>query len=198
VSVEATAVGVRASHRFSAEAAALASIIKDQVRKLPTRVLVVGCGKGHDAAQLAVSLDADVTGIERRDRFDPVAEGYATLRACDLNPIRFGDGAFDFVYSHQDFQHLSALRASLGEMRRVLARGGGFCLRLPARRGFTSPELRSELIAAFGDAHDVTRLYYARRRDHFSRFLHAWCGSGLGSSLVPSRYFVGLRADLRR
>ncbi len=195
MSVEALAGAYPETRRFSPEAAALARVIKSQLKRLPTRVLVVGCGNGKHAAQLAVSLDADVTGIEHQNRFDPMAAAHASLHACDLRAYRFGDGAFDFVYSHQNFEHVSTLRASLSEMRRVLARGGGFCLKLPARRGFTSPELRSELIAAFGEAFDVTRPYYTERNNDFNRLSRAWWSSGLGASLVPSRYFVGRRTD---
>ena len=198
MSVEALAPGSRGRGRFSAEAATLAHIISHQLKKQPTRVLVVGCGKGHHAAQLALSLDANVTGVERRRSFDPAAEAYASLHAGDPSSLRFGDGAFDFVYSHQDFEHVASLRSALGEMRRVLARGGGFCLKLPSRRGFTVHELRSELIAAFGEAFDVTQHYYAQKRDGFSRIANAWWGSGLVSSLVPSRYFMGRRTDARR
>jgi SAM-dependent methyltransferase len=183
------------SRRFSPEAATLARIIKSHVKRLPTRVLVVGCGNGRHAAQLALSLDADVTGIDRHARFDRAAEAYATLRACDLKALSFGDGVFDFVYSHQNFGHVSSLRASLCEMRRVLARGGGFCLKLPARRGFTSPELRSELIAAFGEAMEITQPYYTERYADSPRPVRAWWNSGWGSSLVPSRYFVGRRTE---
>jgi SAM-dependent methyltransferase len=196
VSVEALVGGDFGTRRFSPEAAALARVIKSHVKRLPARVLVVGCGNGRHAAQLALSLDADVTGIDRQARFDPLAEAYATLHACDLTALSFGDGAFDFVYSHQNFEHVSSLRASLCEMRRVLARGGGFCLKLPAHRGFTSPELRSELIAAFGEAHDVTQPYYTERHKDVSWLSRAWWNSGLGSSLALSRYFVGRCTDL--
>jgi SAM-dependent methyltransferase len=198
VSVEALVDADLGSRRFSPEAAALARIIKSHVKRLPTRVLVVGCGNGRHAAQLAMSLDADVTGIDHDARFDPAAEAYATLHACDLKALSFGDGAFDFVYSHQNFGRVSALRASLCEMRRVLARGGGFCLKLPARRGFTSPELRSELIAAFGEAFEVTQPYYTERHADSPRPVRAWWNSGLGASLVPSRYFVGRRTEPMR
>jgi SAM-dependent methyltransferase len=180
---------------FSLEVAALARVIKTQLTRLPTRVLVVGCGNGRPAAQLAVSLDADVIGVDRQARFDPMAEAYATLRAQNAGPLEFGDGAFDFVYSDQKFEHLSVLRSTLAEMRRVLVRGGGFCLRLPSGGGFNSAELRSELIAAFGDAHDVTQSYYAARFSE-SDLLSRAC-MRLKTSLMPSRYFVGRRTDAR-
>jgi SAM-dependent methyltransferase len=184
--------------RFSPEAAALARVIRSHLKKVPTRVLVFQCGDGNYAAQLALSLDADVTGVDRHARFDTNAEAYASLHACDLASLRFGDGVFDFVYSHQNFQTLGSLRASLNEMRRVLSPGGGFCFKLPARRGFTSQDLRSELIASFGEASDVTEPYYTERHNDLSRLARAWWSSGVGSALIPSRYFVGRRTDVKR
>src|ERR1044071_2112128 len=41
--------------RFSVEASALASVVRRHSKRLPTRVLVVGCGNGEQAAQLAIS-----------------------------------------------------------------------------------------------------------------------------------------------
>lgn len=187
-----------ASPSFSEESAALARVIRSRIKRLPVRVLVVGCGAGREAAQLAMSLDADVVGIDREARFEPSAEAFASLRACDLTALTFGDGAFDFVYSHQVFDQIASLRSALYEMRRVLSRGGGFCLKLPARRGLASPELRSELIAAFGEAHDVTQSYRAERHREASGFSRALWNSRLGLSLTRSFYFVGRRVDLPR
>lgn len=195
MSVDALVIRDPGSLRFSVEASALASVVRRHAKRLPTRVLVVGCGNGEHAAQLAISLDADVTGVERHARFEPAAEAYATLRACDLSPLGFGDGAFDFVYSHQQFENVAALRASLSEMRRVLKAGGGFCLKLPSRLGFTSAELRSELIAAFGEAVDVTRAYYEERYNESSPIFRGWWRSRVGSALVPAHYFIGRRSQ---
>lgn len=182
--------------RFSVEASALASVVRRHSKRLPTRVLVVGCGNGEQAAQLAISLDADVTGVERTACFDRAAEAYATLRAADLSPLGFADGAFDFVYSNQNFESIPALRSTLSEMRRVLKAGGGFCLKLPvARLGFTAPELRSELIATFGEATDVTSAYYEEVHNESSPLFRGWWRSRLGSSFVPARYFIGKRSQ---
>ncbi len=195
MSVDVLAGRDSTSHRFSAETATLARLIKSHLKRLPTRVLVMGCGDGRDAAQLALSLDADVTGIDRQARFDRSAAAHATLHACELSALRYGDGAFDFVYSHQNFEHVSSLRAALYEMRRVLKHGGGFCFKLPTRRGFTPADLRSELIATFGDAHDVTQRYLSARHGDSPR-LSRW-SSGLKSWLAPSSYFVGRRTEMR-
>lgn len=161
--------------------------------KLPTRALMFGCGNGRDAAQLALSLDTDVTGIDRHARFDARAQAYATLQACDPVALRFGDGAFDFVYSNQRFDNLNSLRAALYEMRRVLKRSGGFCLKLPTLSGLNAQALRSELIAAFGEAHDITQNYYVERHRDSTRLSRALWGSSFGAALMASRYFVGRR-----
>lgn len=182
------------SRRFSLDMVVLARVIRRTHKRLPTRVLVVGCGNGRDAAQLAVSLDADVTGVDLRSRFDVDAARFATLRTGNPGALEFADGAFDFIYSQLGFSDVSGLRASLYQMSRVLAHGGGFCLRLPARSGLTPPGLRSELIAAFGEAADVTNSYYQDRyRDAPGAAKWFWRTS-LGSALLSSRYFVGRRA----
>jgi SAM-dependent methyltransferase len=182
---------------FSVETAAVARIIRSQLKALPTRALVFGCGNGRDAAQLALSLDTDVTGIDRQGHFDARAQAYASLHACDPVALRFGDGAFDFVFSNQRFDDLTSLRAALYEMRRVLARGGTFFVKLPALGGMDSQALRSELIAAFGEAQDVTQRYCAERHRDCGRLSRAWWGSSLGSALISSRYFVGRRTAPR-
>jgi ubiquinone/menaquinone biosynthesis C-methylase UbiE len=182
---------------FSVDTAAVARVLRSHLKKLPTRILVFGCGNGRAAAQLAVSLDADVTGIDRQARFDARAQAYAALQACDPVALRFGDGAFDFVYSDQRFESLTALRAALYEMRRVLKRGGGFCLKLPAFAGLDASALRSELIAAFGEAQDVTQSYCSERHRDSTRLSRALWSSSLGSALLSSRYFMGRRTDAR-
>src|SRR5205814_6881549 len=42
--------------------------------------------------------------------------------------------AFDFVYSYHALEHIPNFRQALGEMRRVLAPGGGYCVGTPNRQ----------------------------------------------------------------
>lgn len=109
----------------------------------------------------------------------------------DVHSLDFGDGSFDFIYSYQKLEDLSRVRRALNEMRRVLRRGGSFCIGLPTNRGFTLAELRSELIAVFGEAKDVTQPYYTEmhgRLPKLQRFLNA---SGLSSLFSRPAWFMG-------
>jgi len=178
--------------------AVLARVVRRALKKLPTRALVVGCGDGREAAQLALSLDTDVVGIDARSRYDGAAGTYATLLTGDPAALAFGDEAFDFVYSHLSFANVAALRAALYQASRVLARGGGFCLRLPANRGLNAAELRSEVIAAFGEATDVTHAYYQDRYAASAGPVRAFWSTRFASALWSSRYLVGHRTRARR
>ena len=107
----------------------------------------MGCGTGREAAQLALSLDAEVTGIDIRPRFDEKAAHVATLQWGDATALDFPDGAFDFVYSYHALEHIPDFRRALAEMHRVLAHGGGYCVGTPNRQRLVS-YLGSEGVSA--------------------------------------------------
>jgi SAM-dependent methyltransferase len=115
------------------KAGIVANLIRANVAKPPTRVLVVGCGTGREAAQLATALSAEVTGIDIAPRFDPAAAAIATLRQGDATAMDFPDGAFDLVYSYHALEHIPDFRRALREMRRVLAKDGSYFIGTPNR-----------------------------------------------------------------
>jgi ubiquinone/menaquinone biosynthesis C-methylase UbiE len=97
------------------------------------RVLVVGCGRGIEAAVLAQDLDADVTGIDLDPRFDPDAARYAHLALGDATGLAFPDASFDIVYSYHALEHIPDYHKALDEMHRVLRKGGAWCIGTPNR-----------------------------------------------------------------
>ncbi len=119
---------------FDQKTAVVAALIHTFLGKPPRRVLVVGCGTGREAAQLAISLHARVTGIDLHPRFDGEAATVATLQKGDATALDFPDGTFDFVYSYHALEHIPDFRSALREMRRVLAKGGGYCIGTPNRQ----------------------------------------------------------------
>ena len=112
---------------------ALAEIIVERVERPVGRLLVVGCGAGAEAATLAMALGAPVVGIDLHAAFDPQAARVADLRQGDATRLAFADASFDFVFSYHVLEHIADGAAALSEMRRVLAKGGSYCIGTPNR-----------------------------------------------------------------
>jgi len=96
-------------------------------------LLVVGCGKGIEAAILAETLGAAVTGIDTQDNFDADARRVADLRVGDALALDFPDESFDFVYSYHALEHVGRPAIAIREMARVLKRDGGYWIGTPNR-----------------------------------------------------------------
>ena len=113
--------------------AVLAAILRERVRTVGRRVLVVGCGSGTEAAVLGATLGAEVMGIDLAGNFDPAAAAVAQLRTGDATRLEFADGSFDLVYSYHVLEHIPQHAKALAEMRRVLSPGGWYCIGTPNR-----------------------------------------------------------------
>lgn len=109
----------------------LADLMCQQLSSAPSKILVVGCGKGIEAAVLAQHLRASVTGIDILTDFDARASQFADLRRGDATRMEFADESFDFVYSFHALEHIPDFRAALHEMRRVLRPDGGWMIGTP-------------------------------------------------------------------
>ena len=112
----------------------LARIIR---AKSPTgirRALVVGCGSGVEAAILSHALDAAVVGIDVVASFDSSVTSLVDLREGDATALQFAAGEFDLVYSFHALEHIPEYSRALGEMRRVLASDGCYCIGTPNRQ----------------------------------------------------------------
>ena len=98
-----------------------------------SKLLVVGCGSGIEAAVLAKDLNAEVTGVDLSTDFDHRACQVATLQRGDATALEFPDKAFDVVYSYHALEHIPDYHAALNEMHRVLKQGGAWCIGTPNR-----------------------------------------------------------------
>jgi SAM-dependent methyltransferase len=110
------------------KARSLAELIKSRLARPPTRILVVSCGGGKDAAVLAAYFNAEVTSIDVRQGLDPVGpqEGSPPRLA-------FPDHSFDLVYSFHALEHMADPQRALKEMHRVLEPRGHYCIGTPNR-----------------------------------------------------------------
>jgi ubiquinone/menaquinone biosynthesis C-methylase UbiE len=99
-------------------------------------LLVVGCGKGIEAAILAEQLGAKVTGVDTLDEFDPEARTVADLRVGNALALDFPDRSFDFIYSYHALEHVGKPAVAIREMARVLKPDGGYWIGTPNRSRF--------------------------------------------------------------
>lgn len=111
----------------------VAAIIRSTHTQRINRLLVVGCGKGIEAAILAQQLGAEVTGIDLKDEFNATADRYAELKIGDATRLEFADGSFDYIFSYHALEHIEDPKQALREMHRVLKHDGGFWIGTPNR-----------------------------------------------------------------
>jgi ubiquinone/menaquinone biosynthesis C-methylase UbiE len=90
----------------------------------PTLVLEVGCGQGAFSAAL-VEAGINVTATDQSEQMVAItaAKGVQARRA-DVQQLPFEDGAFDLVVAAYMLYHVPDLPQALGEIARVLRRGG--------------------------------------------------------------------------
>jgi 2-polyprenyl-3-methyl-5-hydroxy-6-metoxy-1,4-benzoquinol methylase len=91
----------------------------------PERVLEVGCGWGELAEWIARDTGAEVVAIDLSERMVQLArERGIDARVADVQELPFADGAFDVVVAAWMLYHVPDLDAGLGEIARVLTKGG--------------------------------------------------------------------------
>ena len=138
------------SSAFRHKVGVLANLIAEHLGA-PSRMLVLGCGSGVEAAELATQFGSEVFGIDLLSHFDAAAARVAKLRRGDATDLDFPDAFFDQVYSYHALEHIPDYRGALGEMRRVLRPGGGYCIGTPNRSrligyiGSTNASLRNKI-----------------------------------------------------
>jgi SAM-dependent methyltransferase len=118
---------------FDGKTEAIARIIRERAPAPISRLLVVGCGSGIEAAILAKELNTTVVGVDLNSNFNPSAANLVDLRHGDATALEFEDATFDFVYSYHALEHIPDYRKALQEMRRVLVSAGPYCVGTPNR-----------------------------------------------------------------
>ncbi len=90
------------------------------------RVLDIGCGRGHQAAQLAARLDADVTGIDVLDVWDALPPSRGTARFHHGDFLRYAGAPADMLVDNGCLHHQRRADWSqwVGHGRELLRAGG--------------------------------------------------------------------------
>jgi 2-polyprenyl-3-methyl-5-hydroxy-6-metoxy-1,4-benzoquinol methylase len=106
-------------------------IIRDWVAPAPgTRVLDVGCGKGHLVKALS-ELGVDAVGIDLNPNAADVAV-VPRVQTMSATHLEFDDASFDAVVSFHAIEHIPRVDEVLREMARVVKPGGKVLLVYPA------------------------------------------------------------------
>jgi SAM-dependent methyltransferase len=91
----------------------------------PQRVLEVGGGEGELAERIQRELGASVSFVDFSPRMVELArERGVAAQEGDVQRLPFADGAFDTVIAAWMLYHVPDLDAGLGEIARVLTKGG--------------------------------------------------------------------------
>ncbi len=152
------------------------------------RVLVVGCGDGLEAGQLARQLGADVVGIDLGDEFefDRLASEPATLLRMDGQALAFEDDSFDVIYSFHALEHMSEPHRALTEMRRVLRPGGIYLVGTPNKE---------RLVGYIGSASPIADRIRWNLADWRARVAGRWSNAQGAHAGFTSRELLSMCAD---
>jgi SAM-dependent methyltransferase len=104
------------------------------------RVLIAGCGAGHEAVAIQAELDADVDAVDIEDFVSAELKAGTSVRfavgsVCELP---FPENTFDAIFYHHVIEHVDNPSASLRELHRVLKPEGWLFVGTPNRHRLLS------------------------------------------------------------
>lgn len=120
------------------------------------RTLVVGCGLGFEAVDLASLLHTHVEAIDVENRVN-VSHPDVCFSLMDARQMSFAAASFDFVYSFHTLEHIPEPGRAIAEMARVLRPGGLFLIGTPNKSrllhniGWRGASLKSKILSNLGD-----------------------------------------------
>jgi ubiquinone/menaquinone biosynthesis C-methylase UbiE len=113
--------------------AAMIKVLRSVLMEPPRDILVVGCGSGAEAGDLARAFAAATVGIDVGNEFafDYVRAEPAKLKVMDARRLEFPEASFDLVYSFHALEHIPDPEQALAEMARVLRPGHTYLIGTP-------------------------------------------------------------------
>jgi SAM-dependent methyltransferase len=100
------------------------------------RVLVAGCGRGHEALYIRSTLGGSLVGVDIDRFWDPLLGSELDdfrLDVASVQELPHDDESFDVVFFHHVIEHVDDPAASLAELARVLRPGGVIYIGTPNR-----------------------------------------------------------------
>lgn len=104
------------------------------------RILVAGCGAGHEAALIQRLLNARVDAVDVVDELNDEFRSWSGLhyQVASVCALPYANGQFDAVFYHHVIEHVDDPPASLAELARVLKPGGWIFVGTPNRHRLVS------------------------------------------------------------
>jgi len=100
------------------------------------RILVAGCGRGHEALFIRQTLGGSLVGIDIDEFWEPELgrdlDGFE-LSVASVQELPYPDDSFDIVFYHHVIEHVPDPAGSLAELSRVLRPGGLIYIGTPNR-----------------------------------------------------------------
>ena len=167
------------------------SVVSDMLerRGADGRALVVGCGDGREAGQLARQLGVGVVGIDIGADFDFAHEesAPASLLTMDAQSLQFDANSFDVIYSFHALEHIEQPLRALSEMRRVLKPSGIYLIGTPNK---------SRAVGYVGSASPVSDRIRWNVADWRARAAGRWSNEAGAHAGFTSRELLGMCAQI--
>lgn len=106
----------------------------------PWKILIAGCGAGHEAEAIQRQLQAQVEAVDVEDFVRPELKMNSAVRfqVASVCELPFPEAAFDAIFYHHVIEHVDRPAASLIELCRVLRPGGWLFVGTPNRHRLVS------------------------------------------------------------
>ncbi len=146
------------------------------------RILIAGCGAGHEAAWIQNRFSALVDAVDVDDFVPAELKGQADLnfQIASVCELPFADDSFDAIFYHHVIEHVDRPDDSLVELARVLKPNGWIFIGTPNRQRLVSSvgaHQQSEWESTFANkVKDNLRDWSDRFRGKFRNELGAHAG----------------------